>query len=131
MTAPTPLERRYGQASRGPARRLTTILAVVLGALLLAGLGWVGWRHAHPPVTADLTGYDVIDASSVRVQFTLRKDSDRAARCVVRAVDRGQVAVGRAVVTIPAGVRERDVSVLVTTRRLAAAGEVTSCTLLP
>ena len=131
MTAPTPLEHRYGQKSSGPARRLGTVLAVLIGALLLAGLGWVGWRHTHPPVTADLTGYDVIDASSVRVQFTLRKDSDRAARCVVRAVDRGQVAVGRAVVTIPAGVRERDVSVLVTTRRLAAAGEVTSCALLP
>ena len=123
------LDERYGRAAEARASRSTFVASIVFGLVFATLVTWVGWRWTHPSISVDLTGYHVVDASSTTVDFTVHKRADRVARCVVRALDRGHVAVGRVVVEVPRGVRTRDLEVRVPTRRQAAAGEVTSCSL--
>ena len=123
------LDERYGRAAEERAGRATMIASIVFGLVLATLVTWVGWRYTHPAIRADLTGFHVVDDSSTTVDFTVHKRRDRLARCVVRALDKGHVAVGRVVVEVPIGVSDRDLTVTVPTRRRAVAGEVTSCSL--
>lgn len=123
------LDERYGRAAEHRTSRATWIASVVFGLVFATLVTWVGWRYTHPAISVDLTGFHVVDDSTTTVDFTVHKRRDRVARCVVRALDKGHVAVGRVVVEVPSGVKDRDLTVNVPTRRRAVAGEVTSCSL--
>ena len=78
-----------------------------------------------------ICGYEIIDGSTVAVQFTVeRSDPCRAAACVVRGRSRDGGETGRREILIPADSAERiGVRTEVTTSKPPVIGEVFGCTL--
>ncbi len=93
---PDPLAQRYGVPS--PGRR--TALLVVVGALVVALLGWLVWAmafHADPAVSSEEIGHKVVDdhTATIRVRVTYGDDPVEAT-CKARAISHDKTIVGEA-----------------------------------
>lgn len=104
---------------------LTTL--VVATGVALAVLGYN--KFADPDVSGQATGYDILNSSTVAVQFTVnRADPTQPVACVVRARSKDGSESGRREVLVPPGDPQVGQRVDVSTSRPPVIGEVFGCT---
>ncbi|GAA1905442.1 DUF4307 domain-containing protein [Streptomyces sodiiphilus] len=92
-------EGRYGRAPKDEARtdRRLTVVGLVLGAVLLAFLGWTGVAYiSSQPVSGELTGFVVISDTEVEARLAIRKPAGMTGVCTVRSQAEDGLEVGRA-----------------------------------
>jgi hypothetical protein len=117
------------ETAQSRRRWFIALSVLVVGAgVALAAIGYTKFSTAD--VTGEVTGYEIIDDSTVAVQFTVeRSDPGKAAACVVRGRSRDGGETGRREILIPADSAERiGVRTEVTTSRPPVIGEVFGCT---
>ncbi|WP_318201699.1 DUF4307 domain-containing protein [Streptomyces sp. SCL15-4] len=96
-TASTRLpEGRYGRASDERADRKLKIAALVLGAALLALVGYFAYHYvARNEISAQVIAFQASD-DAVRVHLEVRKDAGASGYCTVRSQSEEGAEVGRA-----------------------------------
>lgn len=129
-TGPTPPPGRYPTERPVSTRRRWLIIlsiVVVAGGLTVAFVGYK--KFADPPVSGEATGYDIVDATTIDVQFTVtRSDPREPVACVVRARARDGSEVGRREVLVaPGDAQQTGVVSRVRTSAAPAIGEVFGC----
>jgi hypothetical protein len=115
---------RYGVR---PTSRVLVALVALVAILFTAGVAWIGWRLATPPVQVKLLTYDIADDTRVAVTFEVRRDSLTDTVCVIRAQDVTHADVGYATVTITRGREYVQPTYPLATRALATTVEVLGC----
>ncbi|OQD53763.1 hypothetical protein BM536_026210 [Streptomyces phaeoluteigriseus] len=91
-----PPEGRYGRSSDARADRTLKVTGAVLGALLLALIGYFGYHYVgQNKISGELITFQVAD-DSVRVHLEVRKDADASGYCTVRSQAEDGDEVGRA-----------------------------------
>ncbi|MFH8446421.1 DUF4307 domain-containing protein [Streptomyces sp. NPDC018026] len=87
---------RYGRSSDEQADRTLKIVGAVLGALLLALIGWFGYHYVgQNKISGELIGFELAE-DSVQVHLEVRKDSGVTGYCTVRSQAEDGDEVGRA-----------------------------------
>lgn len=119
-------------ADRYPARRrpwLAPVVAAPLLALLVFWL-WVSAFHANPPLTADVTGFEVTSDREIRVKVLIdRARPDVTGRCLVYAQAPDFERVGEVQLPVVASDRTLDeVEVTIRTFRRSTTAAVDGCT---
>ena len=138
MPAPrhrAPAGRYHGRPGWGDPAAERRARFLRAGLAVLTGLGFavvvVTYVHqAQPTVVSDVLGFEVLDDSSVRVDFEVRKPAGQEALCVLRARDDQGSQVGLAEILIPGS--DPDTSTRSYTLRTTArpvTGEVVGCEL--
>lgn len=122
---------RYGRQrlSRRARRRVAVALTLLIVAAGL-GIAFVGYQKlGSSEVEGELSGYRLIDDSTVEVTFGVtRDDPSRPAVCIVRAraLDGGEV--GRRELLVPPSDRATvQVTIIVKTNRPPVVGDVYGC----
>jgi Domain of unknown function (DUF4307) len=121
------LDERYGN----PRRWSRLILVVVAALLATAGVAWVIWAGlaaSNPPVSAQMSTYDVRSARATDVTLVIdRRDGD-AVQCLVFAESENATVVGERTIKVPAGdPGTTTVERTITTERRAVRGVLDSC----
>ncbi len=119
-------------AGRYPVRRrpwLVPVIAAPLLALLVFWL-WISAFHANPPLTANVTGFEVVSDSEVRATVLIdRAQPVVTGRCLVYAQAPDFERVGEVQVPIAASDRKVDqVEVTIRTFRRSTTAAVDRCT---
>lgn len=100
---------------------------MVATGTVLAVIGYQ--KFADPEVSGQATGYEILNPSTVAVQFTVnRADPTQPVACVVRARSKDGSESGRREVLIPPGVAQEGHRVDVSTSKAPVIGEVFGCT---
>ncbi|MEU2063087.1 DUF4307 domain-containing protein [Streptomyces sp. NPDC013455] len=96
-TASTRLpEGRYGRSSDERADRKLKIAGAVLGAVLLALVGYFAYHYvARNEISAEVISFQASD-DAVRVHLEVRKDSGASGYCTLRSQSVDGAEVGRA-----------------------------------
>ncbi|MFJ9149837.1 DUF4307 domain-containing protein [Streptomyces sp. NPDC102270] len=96
-TASTRLpEGRYGRSSDARADRKLKIAGAVLGALLLALIGYFAYHYVgQNRISGEVIAFDATN-SAVQVHLEVRKDSGTSGYCTVRSQAADGTEVGRA-----------------------------------
>ncbi|MFF4358525.1 DUF4307 domain-containing protein [Streptomyces sp. NPDC001604] len=96
-TASTRLpEGRYGRSSDERADRKLKIAGAVLGAFLLALIGYFAYHYvAQNKISAEVITFDA-QKDSVKVHLEVRKDADASGYCTIRSQSKDGTEVGRA-----------------------------------
>jgi Domain of unknown function (DUF4307) len=121
------LRRRY------PPPRLPRPVLIALVALLVAVAGWwlvtTAWQRARPPISAEVTTFQVETDTKINVTLTVeRPDPSLPVTCRVVAQANDAGIVGEQAVTVPAAADNRmDLSVTLITLRRAVSAEVRGC----
>ena len=118
---------RYDEPRRSN-RVATVVAAVVVGALVAAGIYTLYSRQTEGRLSWQLRGYAVSSDTAVKISFEVRLDARQRGECRLRARGRDGRDVGTADVPVGPGTG----GVLVTehvlpTRARASTGEVVSC----
>ncbi|GGW31901.1 DUF4307 domain-containing protein [Streptomyces bobili] len=91
-----PPEGRYGRSSDARADRTLKVAGGVLGALLLALIGYFAYHYVgQNKISGELITFQVAD-DSVRVHLEVRKDAGASGYCTVRSQAENGAEVGRA-----------------------------------
>ncbi|MEV6408133.1 MULTISPECIES: DUF4307 domain-containing protein [Streptomyces] len=91
-----PPEGRYGRSSDARADRTLKVAGGVLGALLLALIGYFAYHYVgQNKISGELITFQVAD-DSVRVHLEVRKDAGTSGYCTVRSQAENGAEVGRA-----------------------------------
>ncbi|MEU0113126.1 DUF4307 domain-containing protein [Streptomyces bobili] len=91
-----PPEGRYGRSSDARADRTLKVAGGVLGALLLALIGYFAYHYVgQNKISGELITFQVAD-DSVRVHLEVRKDAGASGYCTVRSQAEDGAEVGRA-----------------------------------
>lgn len=121
------LAQRYGGAPR-PGRSRVAVVAVVVAAVGLLALAWVGWGIMTVPVRTQDAGFAIVDETAVDVTFVVVRDPDATLVCRVRALSEGFAEVGAVDVTVgPSEDRTVTVTTRVATSAPATTGVVQAC----
>ena len=129
MTQQLP-EGRYGARTRTQPRPVLRWLLTAVVVLVLLVLAITSYRNiGSPPIQGKQVAFEVLDDSSVRIRFEVRRDDpSRPADCVVRARSEDGSEAGRKEVLIrPSEGMTIQETVLRTSSR-ATTGEVFGCT---
>ena len=96
-TASTQLpEGRYGRSSDERADRKLKIAGTVLGALLLARIGYFAYHYVgQNKISGEVIAFDA-KTSAVEVHLEVRKDSGTSGYCTIRSQAADGAEVGRA-----------------------------------
>ncbi|MEU5141765.1 DUF4307 domain-containing protein [Streptomyces sp. NPDC021139] len=87
---------RYGRSSDEQADRTLKVVGAVLGALLLALIGWFGYHYVgQNKISGELIGFELAE-DSVQVHLEVRKDAGVTGYCTVRSQAEDGDEVGRA-----------------------------------
>ncbi|MCK0117843.1 DUF4307 domain-containing protein [Isoptericola sp. S6320L] len=133
--SPTVPPGRYGDspttpatARRGPGRGAK----VAIGVALAAAVGATAWfsfaRTAADPVTAEMVGFEVVDAEHLDVTFQVHMPPGTTAVCTVDALSTSYAQVGTLEVPVgPVQDRTSAYTVTVGTSEEATAADVTAC----
>lgn len=136
MTTATPLDTstelkaelddRYGRAPRG--RRGGWIALGVAAIVVVGYLGWTTVAQSADAVDVDTTGFQLVNAHSVTVQFQVTLRQGEPVTCAIEAQDTEHGVVGWRVVDYPADpAHSRSFSETIPTVAEATTGLVTSC----
>ncbi|MDG4857770.1 DUF4307 domain-containing protein [Streptomyces sp. T-3] len=122
-------EGRYGRSADEQADRKLKIVGAVLGVLLLAVVGWIGYDYVSgkSAFSGELIKSKVISDSAVEVHLEIRKDTDASGVCTLRALARSGAEVGRKDVTFEQRSARVDEVVTVRTTEKATAAELIGC----
>ncbi|MFC9291636.1 DUF4307 domain-containing protein [Streptomyces sp. NPDC057052] len=91
-----PPEGRYGRSSDERADRTLKVAGAVLGALLLALIGYFAYHYVgQNKISGEMITFQVSD-DSVRVHLEVRKDAGVSGYCTVRSQAENGTEVGRA-----------------------------------
>ncbi|WP_328735242.1 DUF4307 domain-containing protein [Streptomyces bobili] len=91
-----PPEGRYGRSSDARADRTLKVAGGVLGALLLALIGYFAYHYVgQNKISGELITFQVAD-DSVQVHLEVRKDAGTSGYCTVRSQAENGAEVGRA-----------------------------------
>ncbi len=125
------LDSRYGRSSDRSGRVPGWVpVAVVLAVLGLTWLTWVAWSASREPVSARLTGYEVVSSRQVDVRLEVFRRGGEAVRCEVYAQAEDHSIVGSREVRLPAGrTGTTVVTTTVTTERPPVNGVLRGCEL--
>ncbi|MGN9792295.1 DUF4307 domain-containing protein [Streptomyces sp. OZ13] len=121
---------RYGRTADERADRKLRIVGAVLGACMLAVVGWFGYDYvAGTRISAEVIKFDVMEgADEVQVHLEVRKDAGAAGSCTVRALAEDGAEVGRLDVAIgQEGENRIDEVVKIRTTRQATSAELMGC----
>lgn len=120
------LDERYGRRGR-PARWLVWTGA----AVATIAVGWLAWAtvsNSLNAVDADATGYQVVDARSVVLEFQISAPAGATVACALEAQDEQHGVVGWKVVELPAAqTHARAFRETIPTVAAATTGLVNSC----
>lgn len=96
-TASTRLpEGRYGRSSDARADRTLKVVGAVLGAALLALVGYFGYHYVGKnEISAEVIEFDATK-DAVKVHLEVRKDADASGYCTLRSQAENGAEVGRA-----------------------------------
>lgn len=123
---PTRNAERYGGPIVSP--RAARILAVVVGAVFLAGVVVVGLWSADSPVKATLITYEHVDDSTMEVSFQVTMRPGTEASCTVQALNEGRAQIGFVEVPIPAQTERQSVHrATISTQGDSVSAEVVGC----
>ncbi len=122
-------EGRYGRSADERADRKLKIVGAVLGAALVAMVGWFGYDYvAGQRISAELIKFDTVSDSEVKVHLEVRKKADAAGTCTLRSLAEDGTEVGRRDVRIDAsGAGRTDEIYTVRTTSRATSTELTGC----
>ncbi len=121
---------RYGPPPSRRRRWAGYIVGGIAAGVALAALLTLAVHRSAPAVAAQVTGYDVLSDTTVRIRFEVRKAPLVEAVCVVRARNRSGMEAGRAEVTVgarPDAGRTTEVRYDLPTRSRAVTGELAGC----
>ncbi|MEU1054868.1 DUF4307 domain-containing protein [Streptomyces sp. NPDC005876] len=91
-----PPESRYGRSSDERADRTLKIVGAVLGAALLALIGWFGYHYVgQNKISGEVISFDA-GQESVEVHLEVRKDAGVSGYCTLRSQAEDGSEVGRA-----------------------------------
>lgn len=128
MTTHDMLDVRYGRV--GAARR-RLITGGIVGAVALAAIGGLAWMTiigAMDDVAADDTGYRIVDAHSVVLNFQISAPPGADVVCALEAQDESHGIVGWRIIEIAASdVHARALQETIPTVARAVTGLVNSC----
>ncbi|MEU0634291.1 DUF4307 domain-containing protein [Streptomyces sp. NPDC005989] len=79
-------ENRYGRSADQLADRKLKIIGSVLGAVLLAVVGWIGYDYVTGQgISAEVIKRQVVSDQRVDIHLEVRKDKDAKGYCTLRA----------------------------------------------
>lgn len=120
-------EDRYGGAQTGSpvmGKLVATVLALLVGAIMVAGGVTIYRLNATPDITGEVIGVNVVDEQLVEVSMTVSRDEPGvAAYCIVRAQEQSKGELGRREVYVPPsenGTIQIDVAISTTDRAFMA-----------
>ncbi|GGV26796.1 DUF4307 domain-containing protein [Streptomyces griseoflavus] len=120
-------EGRYGRSSDERADRTLKVVGAVLGALLLALIGWFGYHYvAKNEISGNLIGFEISD-ESVQVHLEVHKDAGVAGYCTVRSQAEDGAEVGRADFRFAEDATRLDEVVTLRTTSRATSAELVGC----
>lgn len=127
-TASTRLpEGRYGRSTDERADRRLRVAAAVLGAVLLALLGWFGYHYVvGNKISAEIITFKTYD-DSVKVHLEVRKDAGTDGYCTVRSQAESGAEVGRADFRFDGGGTRIDKVVTLRTTSTGTTAELLGC----
>ncbi|MCP9944805.1 DUF4307 domain-containing protein [Streptomyces somaliensis] len=129
VTDERPPEGRYGRDAGARADRGLRIVGSVLGAALLALVGWFGYDYvAGQKVSAELIKFDVVAADRVEVHLEVRKADGAKGYCTVRALAESGTEVGRREFRFDQAAPRLDQVVTLRTTKTATAAQLLGCT---
>ena len=119
---------RYGSRDEARHDRILKIVGGVLGAGMLALVGWLGYVYiAGQDVTAELIRYKVVSDEEVQVHLEVRKDPDTTGVCTLRSRGEDGGEVGRADFVFDARADRVDKVVTLRTVARATNAELVGC----
>ncbi|MGW6741076.1 DUF4307 domain-containing protein [Streptomyces sp. NPDC055025] len=120
---------RYGRSADGHADHRLRIIGAVLGAVVIALIGWFGYHYVvDRSVSGELIKFKVVSATSVEVHLEVRKDRDAGGSCTLRSLAESGAEVGRKDVRFGPGETRIDEVVTVRTTATATSAELLDCT---
>ncbi len=127
-TASTRLpEGRYGRSTDERADRRLRVAAAVLGAVLLALVGWFGYHYVvGNKISAEIITFETYD-DSVKVHLEVRKDAGTDGYCTVRSQAESGAEVGRADFRFDGGDTRIDKVVTLRTTSTGTTAELLGC----
>jgi hypothetical protein len=121
-------EGRYGRVADGSSTRRLRVVGAVLGAGLLALVGWFGWSYVGgQDVSGELIGYEVVSDDTVEVHLEVRKDAAAQGVCTLRSRAADGAEVGLKDVRITERASRVDMVVEMLTKARAANAELLGC----
>jgi hypothetical protein len=126
----TNLDARYGRSPQARRNNRLIVVTVAIGfvAVFTAWLVWGGLLEAPAQFEAKDTGFEIIDDSTVTVQWNFNVPEKTDARCAVHALNSTFAIVGWKVVDVPASdLRNRALSETIRTTELAVSGLIYRC----
>lgn len=125
-----PPEGRYPAQRSARSRRRWLIVLSTLVVVAGVGIAYLSYqKFSDPPVRGTDLGFEVVDASTMRVRFTVeRSDPTAPVTCVVRARSADGAETGRREVLVPGGPSHSvEVTAIVRTSAPPAVGNVYGC----
>lgn len=128
MTTQQMLDERYGRTRSPHARIWAWIVGVIVTVLVGALLVWMAWGSTAGAVDADATGYQVVDARTVTLEFQVTATVGDGVVCVLEADDEDHGVVGWKVVHLAASTKHTTAySETIPTVAEATTGLVNTC----
>lgn len=128
--APSLPEGRYGGGADADARadRRLRAAAIVLGALVLAAVGWFGWRSlSGGRISAQVISFQAVSDTSLRIHLEVHKGAGQVAVCTLRSQDSDHNEVGRKAVRLARHSADIDTVVTLRTTARGTTGELVGC----
>lgn len=127
-TASTRLpEGRYGRSSDERADHKLKITGAVLGAVLLALLGWFGYHYVtQNEISAQVVSFETSD-DAVRIHLEVHKDPGTRGYCTLRSQAADGDEVGRADFRFDEHAKQIDKVVTLRTTARGTTGELLGC----
>src|SRR5699024_2894884 len=121
---------RYGRGRRANSNTLI-VAAVVISAIALALMVWIGLGFSKAQATSKVISFNVVDSGLTTLHFEVSKPADRTAECMVEALSTGYTQVGVKTVTIgPAETESVPLFEEINTSELATTAVVDHCVIV-